>query len=423
MEHIIHRTEDEKARANQINLKQETINTICRLLWFSQLENKFDKIKDINISIWDKFHSEHRKKINDSIRALCLPRTLSWKIENQCEILIHSLKYFYLVYLRVQNERYVNDIIQDQPINLNNLVWLRSGMVDRQHSLINIIGPILNEFNTSNIFTIGYKFCLPQLLVRVFQVSDCKLGMNLDTNDVHSFLYIYFVCYCKLYTERLVQSCRKNRSGYTVTENCQELEEVNDNRIAGEKHGDTNEEVPRQKHDAHNEEVARQKRDENNEEEAELENIERDPEFKSKLNRLFKAMRFVDIDWLVLMDHGDDNVLNNLMNNYSVDEALSLYSFLTRNKMAFEYFWNRVPCESKPGLCDYLIRFLRYVPTFHNIFYFLIMYDYLPLNFKHFVQNNDSMRKLHQLSVQNERLLLHQNDSEFSSSGTQNLYL
>ncbi|KAL1462327.1 hypothetical protein WDU94_014168 [Cyamophila willieti] len=255
MEHIIHRTQEEKRRANEISLKQESINRICRTLWFTQLENKFDKIKDINNTIWDKFHNEHRKKINEMIEEFCLPKTLTWKIKNQCEILIHSLKYFYLVYLRVQNERYVNDIIQDQPINLNNLVWLKSGMVHRQHSLINMITPILNEFNTSNVFTIGYKFCLPQLLVKVFQVSNCKLGMNLDNNDVHSFLYIYFICYCKTYTER-VQTCSKQNTGHSEP----------NNRISN------NDEVP------------------------ELTNIEEDPEFKNKLNRLFKAMRFVDID-------------------------------------------------------------------------------------------------------------------------------
>lgn len=357
MEHIIYRTFEEKQRANAINLKQECINRICQQLWFSQLENKFQKLKDINISLWDKFHSEHSKKINEIIdRDFYLPHTLKLNIKNQCEILIHSLKYFYLVYLRVQNERYVNDIIQDQPITLNNLVWLKCGMVNRQQSLINLMLPILNEFNTSNLFTIGYKFCLPELLVKVFQVSNCKLGMKLDNNDVHSFLYIYFICYCKIYTEKIL--CHKINTKH-------QRSRENDLNIMSK------EIVPL---------------------------IEEDLDFRTKLKALFKAMRFVDIDWLVLMNHGDDNVLSNLMNTYDTDQALTLYSFITRNKMAFEYFWNRVSGESKQELCNYLTQHLSSNPTSHNIFYFLIMYDYLPLNFKQFIDNNESMKKLHQLS-------------------------
>lgn len=357
MEHIIYRTSSDKQKANAINLKQECINKICQHLWFSQLENKFDKIKDINISIWDKFHNEHRKIINEIIdQELFLPRILKWKIKNQCEILIHSLKYFYLVYLRVPNERYVNDIIRDQKINLNNLAWLKCGMVNRQRSLINLILPILNEFNTSNLFTIGYKFCLPPLLVQVFQVSDCKLGINLDTNDVHSFLYIYFICYCKLYTKK-IRSINENLVNIMKTMSPSSIE---------------------------------------------LAYIEEDAEFKTQLANHFKEMRFVDIDWLVLMNYGDDNILPNLISTYDIDQALTIYSFLTRNKMAFEFFWDRVDDKNKQGLCNYLIEFLRFIPTFHNVFYFLIMYDYLPPSFKYFIQNNDSMRKLHQLSMLNE---------------------
>lgn len=378
MEHIIYRTQLEKQKVNELCLKQECINKIAQHMWFSQLDKKFEKIKDLNISLWDKFHSEHRKIINDLIdQEIYLPRILKWKIKNQCEILIHSLKYFYLVYLRVQNERYVNDIIQDQEIQVHNLVWLKCGMVDRQRSLINLILPILNEFNTSNLFTIGYKFCLPQLLVQVYQASDCKLGMNLDVNDVHSFLYIYFICYCKIYIENLnkepqekdeINKENESSSGQTILEQ-------NENNVFDDQ--------------PENRKMSR------------VRNIEEDTEFKTKLSKLFKDMRFVDIDWLVLMNHGDDNVLTNLINNYDIDHALTIYSFLTRNKMAFEYFWQRVDDGIKQELCNYLIEFLRFIPTFHNVFYFLIMYEYLPLSFKHFIQNNESMKKLNQLSMLN----------------------
>lgn len=380
MEHYIYRTQTEKQKANELCLKQECINKIARDFWLTHMDNKFEKIKDLDISLWEEFHSEHRKKINNLIdQELPLPLILKWKIKNQSDVLIQSVRYFYLVYLQVPNEQRVNNIIQDQEIEVHNLVWLKCGMVDRQRSLIKIMLPKLDRHNSSDLFAIGHKFCLPQLLVQVYQVSGCKIDRNLVYNDTYSCMYTYFVCYCKIY----IQTLNKARQDEA------DIDRENESS-SGKAKPKENENINNDSNYTTNNTMHR------------VRDIEEHTEFKTELNALFRETSIIGVDRRLLRNREEESVLYNLLNNYDNDLAFTIHSLMTKNKMAFEYFWQRVDDKDKQGLCDYLVGYIRTIPTFENGFYFLVMYEYMPLNFKHFIENNESMKELNQFSIFSE---------------------